>query len=368
MNINKLFAVLLLSAVWIAGCSQSVGYQIEDVVKITDAIGREIEIPEKVERIVCIGPGALRLITYLQATDKVVGVEGGFEKDSSAGRPYIMAHQELTQITTIGVAAPSPQLNPEAILNVEPDVVFICYVEPRIANNLQDKIGIPVVILSYGDLATFDNEYVFNSLKIAGKILNKIDRAEAVINFIKDSQQDLIDRTKEITDEEKPRVYVGGLGFKGTHGITSTECRYPAFEILNARNVVNEVDRQGHIFVDKEKLLEWNPDAIFVDGGGMSRIKEDYRKNPEFYNLLKAVQKEQIYGLFPYNFYTTNIDTALANAYYIGKVLYPEKFKDVEPQKKADEIYKFLVGKPVYEDMANDWEGFRKFEFKQETE
>ncbi len=33
----------------------------------------------------------------------------------------------------------------------------------------------------------------------------------------------------------------------------------------------------------------------------------------------------------------------------MGKVLYPDRFKDVNPEKKADEIYTFLVGKPVYE-------------------
>jgi iron complex transport system substrate-binding protein len=366
--INRFLAVLLLSAVLVVGCSQSVSSPAKRTVTITDTIGRKAEVPEKVERIVCIGPGALRLITYLQATDKVVGIEGGFEKNSPAGRPYRIAHPELAELPVIGVASPSSQLNPEAILSAEPDVVFICYVEPRIANDLQDKTGIPVVVLSYGNLVTFDNEYVFNSLRITGKILNKAARAEAVIDFIRDSQKDLRNRTKKIPAGKKPKVYVGGLGFKGTQGITSTECKCPVFEVLHARNVANELGKAGHIFVDREKIIEWDPDIIFIDGGSLKLVKDDYKKNPKFYNLLKAVPNGKLYGLFPYNHYTTNIDTALADAYYIGKVLYPEEFEDIEPEKKADDIYKFLVGKPIYEKMKNDWGGFKKLSLNEKNE
>ena len=42
------------------------------------------------------------------------------------------------------------------------------------------------------------------------------------------------------------------------------------------------------------------------------------------------------------------IDTALADAYAVGKRLYPADFNDIDPEKKADDIYSILVGRPVY--------------------
>jgi len=63
------------------------------------------------------------------------------------------------------------------------------------------------------------------------------------------------------------------------------------------------------------------------------------------------VQEGKVYAVLPYNWYTQNFGSILANAYYIGKVLYPEKFAGVDPAGKADEIYTFLVGKPVFEKM-----------------
>jgi hypothetical protein len=38
----------------------------------------------------------------------------------------------------------------------------------------------------------------------------------------------------------------------------------------------------------------------------------------------------------------------LADAYAIGKILYPAAFSDIDPERKCDEIYTYLVGQPVY--------------------
>ena len=89
--------------------------------------------------------------------------------------------------------------------------------------------------------------------------------------------------------------------------------------------MVDELNKPGHVFIDKEKLLEWNPDIIFIDENGLALVKDDYTKNPDFYNSLKAFKDGQVYGILPFNYYTTNIGTALADAYYIGKILYPDK-------------------------------------------
>jgi len=331
--------------------------------KITDMLGREVEFPKDVNKIVCVGPGCLRLITYLKATDKVVGVEDAEKKWDIYGRPYRIAHPELAELPTIGQGGASPKPNPEELLKVKPDVVFTCYLTEEQANNLQQKTGIPVVVLSYGKLATFNNKDLFDSIELAGKILNKEERAEEVIKFIKDCQNDLKDRTKDIPEENKPTVYVGGIGFKGMHGIDSTSCNYPPFMATNTKNVADELNKPSHVFITKEQLLMWNPDTIFIDEGGMKLVREDYNKNPEYYNSLEAFKDENVYGLLPYNYYTTNIGTALADTYYVGKVAYPEQFDDVNPEQKADEIYTFLVGKPVYNTMKEKLGGFGKIKF-----
>jgi iron complex transport system substrate-binding protein len=107
--------------------------------------------------------------------------------------------------------------------------------------------------------------------------------------------------------------------------------------------------------MDKESLLKIDPPTIFIDGGGIALVAEDYQKKPKFYRTLQAFANGRVYGLLPFNWYVTNIDTALADAYAIGEILYSARFADIDPEQKADEIYTYLVGKPVYRQMKSDY-------------
>lgn len=114
--------------------------------------------------------------------------------------------------------------------------------------------------------------------------------------------------------------------------------------------------------IDKEKLISWDPDILFLDEGGYTIVTDDFKKNSAFYQSLSAVKKGQVYGQIPYNNYATNIDTAFADAYYAGKIIFPKQFQDIDPIKKSDEIYQFLLGKPLYAEMVRDFGGFKKLE------
>jgi len=74
---------------------------------------------------------------------------------------------------------------------------------------------------------------------------------------------------------------------------------------------------------------------------------------------LNAFKEGRVYGILPYNYYHTNVAVALADAYYIGKILYPERFSDVNPSEKADEIFRVFVGKALYQQYAEAYGGFR---------
>lgn len=327
-------------------------------VTVTDMAGRQVTAPFDPDRIICIGPGALRLIVYLQAESKVVGVED-MEKMNPGGRPYWIAHPELSRLPRCGPGGPAginkkPDL--EAVLSAKPQVIFITYMDGHLADEVQRTLDIPVVVLSYGAFATFD-ETVYDALRIAGTILKREKRAGDVVAYIESLRKELRRRTADISQQSRPAVYVGGIGYRGAHGIESTEQRYVPFEWINAENVAERVKAiiGSHVVVDKETLLKLNPDIIFIDGGGLALVAEDYRKKPEFYNTLQAFSNRQVYTLLPFNWYTTNIGTALADAWAIGKILYQECFEDVDPEHMAEEIYKFLVGKPVYQEMRRDY-------------
>jgi iron complex transport system substrate-binding protein len=325
-------------------------------------LGREVSLPDTVDGVIAIGPGALRLYVYAGDLDYVVGVEQ-IEVDNPTGRPYLLANPALAELPVIGQGGPNNAPDPEKILTIAPDVIFSTYAtEASVADELQAKTGIPVVVLSYGG-SSFGTTAIFgqgvqDSLRLIGAVTGQDDKAQAAVDFILETQRDLEDRTKEIADADKPSVYVGGLGARGAHGIESTQGQYTLLDVIHARNVVDETGEGGSLMIDKEKLLDWDPDFIFIDQGGFASVLEDYEQNPVFYQSLSAVQNGQLYAQLPYNYYNTNLGTAIADAYYLGKILYPEAFADIDPQQKADEIYQALLGAPVYAQMADSFGGF----------
>ncbi len=332
-------------------------------ISVTDMAARQVTIPFDPERIVCIGPGALRLIVYLQAQSKLVGVED-VEKRKPDGRPYIIAHPELCKLPRCGpggAASVNKKPDMETVIALMPQVIFITYMEADLADEVQRILGIPVVVLVYGEHATFD-ERVYDALRISGRILNRKKRADNVVNYIEFLKNDLqtrkaLNAKKNIQAEKKQRVYVGGVSYRGAHGIESTEQNYIPFQWLGAENVARQVKPSmgTHVFMDKETLLRLNPDIIFLDSSGSALIMEDFCKKPEFYNVLKAFSNKRVYTLLPYTSYATNIGTALGDAYAIGKILYPYGFADIDPGKKADQIYTFMVGKPVYDEIKHEY-------------
>jgi iron complex transport system substrate-binding protein len=318
--------------------------------------GRTVEVPLNPDRIICLSSGTLRQICYLKKAEKVVGIED-FERTRTATRPYMLANPDLLALPSVGPGGPGsinkePDL--EKVLEVKPHVIFISYMEADRADALQKKLGIPVVILTHGKFASFD-EMAYDSIRLAGRIMGANSRADEVIRLIEGLRTDLRARTRDIEEGTKPTVYPGAVLYKGVQGIESTDAGYAPVEWVGAKNLAKQVAQMGHLFVDKEIILRWDPEIIFLDAGGMIVVEQDIAKRPEFYKALKAFRNGKVYLVYPFIAYVTNICTALADAYAVGKTLFPERFTDVDLKTKANEIYSALLGKPVYEGMEKEF-------------
>ena len=189
-----------------------------------------------------------------------------------------------------------------------------------------------------------------------GKIIGREERAEQCITFFTKTLEDLKQRTAAIEEDKKTGCYIGGIAFRGPHGLLSTEPGYAPFTMIAAKNVAfNPADgnkQKRHAIIAKEKLIEWDPEMLFIDLSTTQLTDKtsalyQLRHDPVYKNL-RALKSGHIYAVLPYNLYTTNHGAVLANAYYLGKVLFPEQFSDINPKEKADEIFSFLVGKPVF--------------------
>ena len=321
---------------------------------ITDSAGRQVNVPEKVESIVCVGVGALRYTCYMGAARLVVGVED-CEVKPVISRLYNFVN--IDKFKDLPITGTNGNPYPEEIIKIAPDVIIMSKYASVDADTLQQQTGTPVVVIPGSD-TTLDAD-AYETIRILGELYDMQARATELTNYLKGIKKDLDDRTKNIPDSEKPSVYVGGVSYKGHHGFEGTEAGYGPFELIGAKNLADTTGQNGAFNIDLEQVLSWDPDIIFVDFNGMSLIKEDYAKNPDYYNALTAVQEGKVYSQISFRSNASNLETALADAYYAACVMYPEQFKDVDPVATAEEIFEKLLGVNPYADLKEAGYEFR---------
>ncbi len=315
---------------------------------ITDMLGREITIPHQVETVATLGSAA-RLLTYADCADRITGLSD-LEKEVNPGMPYAYINRDYFQtLTSVSSGGASSETYEEALLMLQPDLIFTNNTDVDAMNTLQEKLQIPIVILNYDGI--FD-ESVYQALDLIGQIMGTEDHCQMIVDNMKNWQEDLDSRTKDISPSDKPSVYCGAVSYRGAHGIDGTYGAFPPLLAINANNVVDELNTSGPLMIDKEQLLVWNPDYIFLTPNNMYLVNDDFKENPDFYNQLDAVKKGHLYSQINYNYYGTNIELAIVDAYYAGKILYPQAFEDIDFNEKSDEIFKTMLKNP-YLDILN---------------
>ena len=353
---KKLISLILIVCVVLAafaGCASDSGPR-EASRMITDSLGRQVEIPEEVESIVCVGVGALRYSCYVGAADLVVGVE---DYEAKAGMTRLYQYVNFDKFKDLPVIGTNGESYTEEIINLGPQVIVMSKSASVDADDLQTKTGTPVVVVPGSDTTLDENAY--ETIRILGELYGREDRATELTDYLKGIQEDLDSRTKDIPDSEKPSVYVGGVSFKGHHGFEGTEAGYGPFVLIHAKNLADTTGQSGAFNIDLEQVLAWDPDILFVDFNGMALINEDYAKNPDYYNALSAVQEGKVYSQISFRSSASNLETALADAYYAACVMYPQQFADVDPVQKAGEIFEMLLGSNPYADLKEAGYEFR---------
>ena len=337
----------------LAGCGSGEG-DMQSSSVITDGMGRQVEVPETVESIVCVGVGALRYTCYMGAVDLVVGVDD-YETKQGIDRLYNYVNHE--KFKNLPVTGTNGVPYAEEIITAAPQLIVMSKSANANADDLQAQTGTPVIVIPGSDTTLDDNAY--ETIRILGQLYGMESRAEELTAYLKGIQEDLDSRTRGISASEKPSVYVAGVSFRGLHGFEGTEAGYGPFELIHANNLANTTGQSGAFDIDLEQVLSWDPDVIFLDFNGMALINESFIQNPDYYNALTAVQNGKVFSQISFRSYASNLDTALADAYYAACILYPEQFKDVDPVTKVGEIFTMLLGSNPYDDLKGAGYEFR---------
>lgn len=371
--LKKTAAFLLAAAVALSLCAcgqapaketpETTGKEMETRT-ITDALGREVTVPAAVEKIVPLG-NTPRIISYLGLAGKVVGI-GDCERAKSPLQAYAYVNRELWKDLPIVGSDSMGETSyyPEELIQTAPDVI-VCTYGLDTVQDIERQTGLPVVAVT--DASLFTPEYE-DSLRILGEVCGVSERAEAVVEFINSCISDLRTRTENIPDDDKPSILAAAATFKGSHGIEGVYSNYAVFDVISVNDVtrnMTDTGVAGGLLVDKEQILAWDADLIFLDYSGVELVRQDMAENPDFYTQLKAFRNGDVYQCPNSTWHWSNVEIPLVSAYYMGSLLYPEAFADVDFEAKASEIFEFFLGQPDYlNTLAEAGAGYMKLDLE----
>lgn len=377
---KKLIAFLLACVMVLSLCAcntQDAGETDSEEITVTDMIGREVKVvPGSYKRVVCVGAGALRMYSYVGDVSLLCGVE---DIDNTAlaerpkmfdsvARPYILAFGDVfNTLPSCGVGGPMAQAaEAEKILACNPDIVISEFEDVDKANALQEQLGIPVITLEAGTKGVFDDAFS-GSMSLLGKIFGKEDKAATLNAFVAAEKAAIEAKVANIADEDKPSVYICGLGNWGTTDHLMTAENYVSFEIAGVKNVLSGLGIQGVGAIEEEKFVDLGEemDIIIMDAAAVKNIKPLYAEDPTMFDTCKAWQNGEVYLEMAYNAYYTNFEITLINTWYIAKVVYPEIFADVDITAKTNQITQAFLGEELADEIfacPSSFGGYQKLD------
>ena len=346
-------------------------------VTVTDMIGREVAVvPGSYQRVVCVGAGALRMYSYIGDAKLLAGVEDIDNTTlaerpmmfDSVARPYMLAYGEIfNTLPSCGVGGPMAQAaEAEKILSCNPDIVISEFEDVEKSDALQEQLGVPVITLSAGSKGVFDEKF-YGSMELLGKVFGEEEKAATLVQYVQDEAAAISAAVAEISEEEKPSVYICGLGNWGTTDHLTTAENYVSFEIAGIKNVLKGLGIQGIGPIEEEKFVELGEqmDIIIMDAAAVKNIKPLYAEDPTMFDTCKAWNEGQVYLEMAYNAYYTNYEIALINTWFIAKTVYPETFAHIDLTAKTNEVTQAFFGMDLAEEIfayPSSFGGYQKID------
>lgn len=317
---------------------------------ITDQLGRNVTLPDTIERAIVLQHQTLNILAQLDTMDNVVGVLDSWKKQ--LGPEFQRFYPALGDMATPGDLS---TVNIEALLALEPDVVFVTNYAPADMLSMLDASAISMVAISLrkdskeqaGQLnpSLADDEQAYQEglkegITLIGDIMNKEDQAKQLIDYYQEQQQRVAKRLTSVKPKDRVRVYMANpeLATYGSGKYTGL-----MMEHAGATNVAAK-DIKGFQQVSIEDVISWDPEVIFVQSrypGVVAEINE-----AAAWQTIDAVKNDRVYLMPEYaKAWGYPMPEALAlGEMWMAKQLYPTMFADIDMNAEADQYYQQFYG------------------------
>ncbi|MDI6698163.1 MAG: ABC transporter substrate-binding protein [Candidatus Saccharicenans sp.] len=303
-------------------------------ITIKDSLGRQVKIPARVERIVCLQPELLRILVALEQQEKVVAVDR-FPSRYDHILPIVFP--EVANLPVVSITG--EDANVEKILELKPDLVLISPSELMLSRNLSRKLNCPVVSLS----AVGKVDDLLTEIEAMSRITGSEKRGRLLTDYLRFRLAEIKKKTSHIQPEKRPGVY---LCFWGS--LLRSPVDYEPVDLAGGRNLAGRFRRihagSDTAVLNLETLLSLDPEIILIHGNYLPEERtvtvETVLSDPRL-QTVRAVRAKRVYYTFGF-WYWWDPALVLIECLYLADLLSGGPPDSQTMLQAGDEIFSFF--------------------------
>jgi iron complex transport system substrate-binding protein len=328
-----IIALIIWAATLIAlnGCSYRAA-QRNETITVTDQLGRSVTISRHMTRISALHHFGGRIVLALGQQDRLV-------EQSLYGREA----KALARVDAKFAAMPKTQdqtghaISYESLIALRPQCAFVYASFNKSEMQQLEDAGIKVIAVRGETL-----EESFAAVMLMARVLDCEEKGKEYVHECKRLLALVQERIRGIPPDKRPRVIFAGP--KSIYTIATGEMLQT--RMLELAGAINAgVSLKGFWSdVSPEQVAAWNPDIIFIGSSLATYGVDEVLHNSQFKSV-KAVRSGNVY-VFPSNigWWDYPAPQCVLGVVWTSKVLYPERFRDVDVLQIADEFYGRYMG------------------------
>ena len=314
---------------------------------ITDMIGRNVEIPASLNKVVATSP-PMTTVIYMIAPEKLTALN--FQWTDSE-KVYVQSKYQ--GLPNIGGWYGTQDGSYEEFIASEPDIVIESIDEGgdgdlSTVNERQSKFGkIPVVAVN----DTTHVEKIDASITFIGEVVGAQGNAKKLTDF-NDKYLDIVHKkAPQITDKKNVYYAEGNDGLKTN---PSGSVHGQLIDLVGGKNVADSLS-QGNtttgVQVSIEQVISWNPDVIITtDPDFYAKVYNDSN-----WASINAVKNHEVYlsPQSPFKWFDRPVGAnMIIGVPWTAKVIYPDQYSDIDMLSATKEFYSNFYHFDLSDDQA----------------
>lgn len=290
---KQILYLFIALVVVLPGChsTSKPAQQAKKLVKITNMAGREVEVPENIQSVVCADMTATYFM-YALAPELLSG-----RNTKPSGTESFVINERFANLPVVGVIFfGKSTFNIEAAKNLNPDVLLCPLFKHTTAEYIADyesfgaKMGVPVVMVA------LDLEKLPEAYRFMGKLVHNEEKSAELASYIQETLDLAASVRKQIRDTVSVYIAEGPRGLKTIpDGSTHSE----VVKIAGLKNCAKVDEAYGFkdMSISFEQILSWKPDYILINervNGEINPNKITELLNDKTWQSLGAVKNNKI--------------------------------------------------------------------------